>query len=169
LLIGRSIPLPLCACAAPTPAPTNMGDTNPPTRAPTAPPRSLAPTFAPTLLSTISPTFAGGARCVHSDAAGPSDGAGPAPWYRQYRARGYLHGAPAHSRATAALGTGCPSWTGRTRGVLTFCCGRVGQSKPVHRAAACTLLRGISHGAVLQRARRVLTAASAPLRVPSAK
>jgi hypothetical protein len=42
----------------------------------------------------------------------PLIAAGPAPWYRQYRARGYLHGAPAHSRATAALGTGCPSWTG---------------------------------------------------------
>jgi hypothetical protein len=33
----------LCACAAPTPAPTNPGDTNPPTRAPT----TSAPTYAP--------------------------------------------------------------------------------------------------------------------------
>jgi hypothetical protein len=42
------------ACAAPTPAPTNAGDTNPPTRAPT--------TFAPTRAPTLSPTFPGGAR-----------------------------------------------------------------------------------------------------------
>jgi hypothetical protein len=31
-----------------TPAPTNAGDTNPPTLAPTFAPTSLAPTFAPT-------------------------------------------------------------------------------------------------------------------------
>jgi hypothetical protein len=43
------------------------------------------------------------------------------------------------------------------------------QYRAVHRATAGTLLRGISHGAVLERTRRVLTAASAPLRVPSAK
>jgi hypothetical protein len=36
----------LCACAAPTPAPTNLGDSNPPT----ALPRTYAPTLSPTLL-----------------------------------------------------------------------------------------------------------------------
>ena len=39
----------VCACAAPTPFPTNLGDTNPPTRAPT-----------------LSPTVSGGACHAHS-------------------------------------------------------------------------------------------------------
>ena len=46
-------------CYTGTPAPTNIGDTNPPTRAPTAPP-TLA-TYAPT----FSPTFTGGAHNAH--------------------------------------------------------------------------------------------------------
>jgi hypothetical protein len=79
-----------CASAAPTPVPTNVGDTHPPTYAPT-----------------LSPTFQGGERHAHSMPLNPLIAAGPAPWFQQYRARGDLHGAPAHSRATAALGTGC--------------------------------------------------------------
>ncbi len=54
--IGQRYALRFCACAAPTPVPTNVGDTNPPTRA-----------------TTLSPTFPGGKRRVHSDAAEPSD------------------------------------------------------------------------------------------------
>ncbi len=58
---------PVCACAASgTPAPTNAGDTNPPTRSPTISVLTLAPTFAPTRGPTLSPTFAGGARRAHS-------------------------------------------------------------------------------------------------------
>ena len=44
-----------------------------------------------------------------------------------------------------------------------------GQHRAVHGAAACPVVHGISHRAVLQRTRRVLTAASAPLRVPNAE
>jgi hypothetical protein len=69
LLLGRTAgtrTARLGVCAAPTPAPTNVGDTNPPTRGPT-----LSPTRAPTLL----PTFPGGARHAF-DAAEASD------WHR---------------------------------------------------------------------------------------
>ncbi len=60
-------------CYTGTPTPTNVGDTNPPTRTPTT-----LPTFAPTL----SPTA--GARPRALDAAGPSDGAARAcPPYRR--------------------------------------------------------------------------------------
>jgi hypothetical protein len=63
----------ICAYAAPTPvptgtpAPTNVGDSNPPTLAPTAP--------------TLSPRFPGGARLRAFDAAESPGDVGPVPWY----------------------------------------------------------------------------------------
>ena len=48
-------------CYTGTPAPTNVGDTNPPTHVPTTSAPTHAPTFAPTLAPTLSPTFSGGA------------------------------------------------------------------------------------------------------------
>ncbi len=57
----------ICACAASgTPAPTNAGDTNPPTRSPTISVLTLAPTFAPTRGPTLSPIVSGGASHAHS-------------------------------------------------------------------------------------------------------
>ncbi len=59
--------LPLCACAASgTPAPTNPGGTNPPTRSPTTSVLTLAPTFAPSRGPTSSPNAPGGASQAHS-------------------------------------------------------------------------------------------------------
>jgi hypothetical protein len=56
----------VCACpAAPTPVPTNLGDTN-------------SPTFAPTML----PTFPGGARHAHSTPTSRRLAAGRMPWLR---------------------------------------------------------------------------------------
>jgi hypothetical protein len=52
---GRAAADKQLVCYTGTPAPTNVGDTFPPTRAPTV------PTFAPTRAPTLSPTFPGGA------------------------------------------------------------------------------------------------------------
>ena len=49
-------------CYTGTPAPTNAGDTSPPTRAPTFAPTRAPTTFAPTRGPASSPTFPGGAR-----------------------------------------------------------------------------------------------------------
>jgi hypothetical protein len=64
----------LCACAAPTPAPTNPGDTNPPTRAPTTSAPTYAPNFAdPTGKSDAKPSAPlppQAAQCINGVARG---------------------------------------------------------------------------------------------------